>query len=142
MKGMHKKRVLILCMGNSCRSQMAEGILRHYGGERIDVFSAGTKPSQVNPIAIQVMKEIGIEISGQRSKHVKEFLGQKFDYVITVCDSARESCPVFPGANPMHWPFPDPPHDREVNEEAIKEFRKVRDMIFEKFKCFADEFSH
>lgn len=134
---MHKKRVLILCIGNSCRSQMAEGILRHYGNGRIEVFSAGTKPSQVNPVAMRVMKEIGIDISGHRSKHVDEFKGQTFDYVITVCDNARESCPVFPrGAQFLHWPFPDPPHNKEINEEVIKEFRKVRDMICEKFRSF------
>ena len=105
---MIKKRVLILCTGNSCRSQMAEGILRHFAADRFEVFSAGTKPSQVNPIAIKVMKEIGIDISCHRSKHVDEFKGQKFNYVITVCDNAKESCPIFPGVKPMHWPFPDP----------------------------------
>src|ERR1039457_6342079 len=98
---MEKKKVLILCTGNSCRSQMAEGILRHFGGDRFEVFSAGTKPSIVNPIAIKVMKEIGIDISGHRSKHVDEFKGQKIDYVITVCDNAKESCPIFPGVKPM-----------------------------------------
>ena len=85
-----KTRVLILCAGNSCRSQMAEGVLRHYGSDKFEVFSAGTAPSQVNPTAIEVMKEICIDISGHRSKHVNEFEGQKFDYVITVCDNAKE----------------------------------------------------
>ncbi len=130
-----KKRVLILCTGNSCRSQMAEGILRHYGQKNYDVFSAGTRPSSVNTTAIQVMKEIGIDISGQKSKHVNEFKNQQFDYVITVCDSAKESCPVFPAESKMlHWSFPDPPHDQELNEKVVQEFRKVRDMIHEKFK--------
>ena len=137
---MRKKRVLILCTGNSCRSQMAEGILRHYRNERIEVFSAGTKPLQVNPVTIRVMKEIGIDISGHRSKHVDEFKEQAFDYVITVCDNARESCPVFPrGVKFMHWPFPDPPHNRKIDERVINEFRKVRDMICKKFRNFAYE---
>src|SRR3990167_5111813 len=125
---MLKKKVLILCTGNSCRSQMAEGALRHFCGERFEVFSAGTKPSQVDPIAIRVMKEIGIDISGHRSKDVDEFKGQKFDYVITVCDNAKESCPIFPGVKSLHWPFSDPPHGQEENEAVLVEFRRVRDM--------------
>jgi len=130
-----KKRVLILCTGNSCRSQMAEGALRHYGSSRYEVFSGGTKPSSVNPIAIQVMKEVGIDISNHRSKHADEFKGQLFDYVITVCDNAKESCPFFLGKTQrLHWEFPDPPHDKEITESVIDEFRKVRDMIHEKFK--------
>ena len=133
---MEKKKVLILCTGNSCRSQMAEGALRHYRGDRFEVFSAGTRPSVVNPIAIKVMKEIGIDISGHRSKHVDEFKGQQIDYVITVCDNAKESCPIFLGVKPMHWPFPDPPHHQEITGAVIDEFRKVRDMIVEKFKGF------
>src|SRR6202522_1232650 len=90
-----KKRVLILCTGNSARSQMAEGLLRHDAGDRFDVESAGTKPTSVRPEAIAVMNELRIDISGHRSKNVDEFAGQKFDYVITVCDNARETCPVF-----------------------------------------------
>ena len=130
-----RKRVLILCTGNSCRSQMAEGVLRHFGSNRFEVFSAGTKPSSVNPIAVQVMQEIGIDISGHCSKHVDEFNGQAFDYVITVCDNARESCPFFPGKTQrLHWEFPDPPHREAVTEAVLNEFRKVRDMIHEKFK--------
>ena len=133
-----KKRVLILCTGNSCRSQMAEGVLRHYGSSRYEVFSAGTKPSQVNPVAIQVMKEIGIDISKHRSKHVDEFKGLTFDYVITVSDNAKESCPFFPGnTKRLHWEFPDPPHGEAVTESVIEEFRKVRDMIHTKFKSAA-----
>ena len=132
------KKVLFLCTGNSCRSQMAEGILKHYGKDILEVFSAGTKPSVVNPIAIKVMKEIGIDISGQRSKHVNEFKGQKFDYVITICDNAKESCPIFPGVKPMHWPFPDPPHTQGESEDTINEFRNVRDMIYAKFRDFID----
>src|SRR5438876_123050 len=95
-KAADKKRVLILCTGNSARSQMAEGLLRHEGGDRFEVFSAGTKPSRVRPEAIAVMQEIGIDISGHRSKSVDEFAGQDLDYVITVCDNAKETCPVFP----------------------------------------------
>ncbi len=130
-----KTRVLILCTGNSCRSQMAEGILRHYGGDRFEVESAGSEPSKVNETAVKVMKEIGIDISGHRSKHVKEFLGQHFHYIITVCDKANESCPVFPGVSKrLHWSFPDPPHQKEITEDVLNEFRKVRDMIHVKFR--------
>ena len=133
-----KTRVLILCTGNSCRSQMAEGILRHYGGDKFEVESAGSAPSEVNPIAIEVMTEIGIDISGHRSKHVKEILGRHFHYVITVCDNANESCPTFPGPSQrLHWPFPDPPHAQEVTDEVKEEFRKVRDLIHQKFRAFA-----
>ncbi|HNV86531.1 MAG TPA: arsenate reductase ArsC [Candidatus Omnitrophota bacterium] len=134
-----KKRILILCTGNSCRSQMAEGVLRHYGGDRFEVFSAGTAPSRVNRVAIDVMKEIGIDISGQRSKHVEEFKGRKFDCVITVCDDARESCPFFPGpVKRLHWSFPDPPHEREITSETIEAFRSVRDQIHRKFRELAE----
>ncbi len=130
-----KTRVLILCTGNSCRSQMAEGVLRYYGEGKFEVESAGTKPSSVNKTAIRVMKEIGINISHQRSKHVKEFLDKPFEYVITVCDKANESCPIFPGsAIRFYWPFPDPPHEKEESEEVLNEFRKVRDLIHSKFK--------
>lgn len=133
-----KTRVLILCTGNSCRSQMAEGILRHYGRDRFEVESAGSKPCYVNEIAIKVMSEIGIDISHHRSKHLREFSGQHFDCVITVCDNANESCPVFPGnTQRLHWSFPDPPHYGEITEEVVQEFRRVRDMIHDKFKAFA-----
>ena len=130
-----KTRVLILCTGNSCRSQMAEGVLRHYGSDKFKVFSAGTRPSKVNEIAIEVMDEIGVDISGQRSKNATEYLGQHFHYIITVCDNAKESCPTFPGNSiRLHWPFPDPPHGQRVDKEVLNEFRKVRDLIHEKFK--------
>jgi len=103
---MNKNRILILCTGNSARSQMAEGLLRHYAEDRFEVFSAGTKPSVVRPEAIAVMKEIGVDISGHRSKSVNEFIGKPLDIVITVCDNANETCPVFPGSvKRMHWPF-------------------------------------
>src|ERR1041385_7696158 len=106
---MDKKRVLILCTGNSARSQMAEGILRDLAGDRFDVESAGIEPSHVRPEAIEAMREIGIDISSHRSKSVDEFVDQQFDYIITVCDNAKETCPVFPGnAKRIHWSFDDP----------------------------------
>ena len=126
-----KKRVLILCTGNSARSQMAEGLLRGMGGDRFEVESAGVNPSRVRPEAVDVMREAGIDISGHRSKSADEFVGQGFDYIITVCDNARETCPVFPGhAERIHHSFEDPPApgaaDR-VSTMAI--FRRVRDEI-------------
>jgi arsenate reductase len=124
---MEKKRVLILCTGNSARSQMAEGLLRHDAGDRFDVESAGTKPGIVRPEAIAVMNELGIDISGHRSKHVDEFAGQQFDYVITVCDNARESCPVFFGAaKRLHHSFDDPAAGSGSEEERLSLFRRVR----------------
>src|SRR5881227_2870291 len=106
---MAKKRVLILCTGNSARSQMAEGLLRHDAGDRYEVESAGIKPGRVRPEAIAAMRELGIDISGHRSKHVDEFAGQKFDYILTVCDNAKESCPVLPArAIRRHQCFDDP----------------------------------
>jgi ArsR family transcriptional regulator, arsenate/arsenite/antimonite-responsive transcriptional repressor / arsenate reductase (thioredoxin) len=102
-------RILFLCTHNSARSQMAEGLMRHLGGKRVEVFSAGNEPSAVRPEAIQAMADLGIDISRQRSKHLNEYLGQSFDYIITVCDNARESCPLFPGdPERIHWSFPDP----------------------------------
>jgi arsenate reductase (thioredoxin) len=133
----HPIRVLILCTGNSARSQMAEGLLRHDGGARFEVFSAGTKPSQVRPEAIEVMGELGIDISGHRSKSVDEFLGRTFNYVITVCNNVRESCPAFPGrAARIHWSFEDPAAVK--GDEATRKgvFRQVRDEIREKLAGF------
>ena len=127
---MVKQRVLILCTGNSARSQMAEGLLRHDAGDRFEVFSAGTRPSSVRPEAIAVMRELGIDISHQRSKHVNEFAGQSFDYVLTVCDNARESCPIFPGTSArIHHSFADPAALDASEEERLVFFRKVRDEI-------------
>ncbi len=126
----NKKRVLILCTGNSARSQMAEGLLRHDAGERFDVASAGTKPGFVRPEAIAAMRELGIDISGQRSKSVTEFDGRQFDYVITVCDGARESCPIFFGAaNRLHHSFDDPAALHGLEEERLALFRRVRDEL-------------
>jgi arsenate reductase len=123
-------RVLILCTGNSARSQMAEGLLRHHGGGSSEVFSAGTKPTQVRAEAIAVMGEVGIDISGHRSKSVDEFGGQTFDYVITVCDNAKESCPVFPATTKrIHWSLEDPAAVKGTEEERLAAFRRVRDQI-------------
>lgn len=109
---------------------MAEGLLRHIAGERFEVFSAGTKPSSVRPEAIAVMREIGIDISTHRSKSVEEFAGRSFDYVITVCDNAKESCPIFPGvSHRLHWPFEDPPTLGAGEQVSLPVFRKVRDQI-------------
>ena len=125
-----KKRVLILCTGNSARSQMAEGLLRHDAGEHFDVESAGTKASFVRPEAISVMRELGIDISGHRSKNVQEFEGRKFDYVITVCEHARESCPVFFGkAEKLHHDFEDPAAMAGSEEQRLAVFRQVRDEL-------------
>ncbi len=122
-----KKRVLILCTGNSARSQMAEGLLRHDAGELFDVESAGAKPSTVRPEAIAAMQELGIDISGRRAKHVEEFEGQKFDYVITVCDNAREDCPVFfSAAKRLHHSFDDPAALDGTENERLAGFRRVR----------------
>ena len=127
---MPKPRVLILCTGNSARSQMAEGLLRHDAGDRFDVFSAGTKPTQVRPEAITVMQELGIDISSHRSKSVDEFAGQNFDYVVTVCDNATANCPVFPGnAKRIHWSFDDPAAVDGSPEHRLAAFRRVRDEL-------------
>jgi len=125
-----KKKVLILCTGNSARSQMAEGLLRHDAGERFEAKSAGVAPTKVRPEAIEVMREIGIDISGQRSKSVDEFTAEEFDYVITVCDNANEQCPVFPGkAERIHWSFEDPAAVTGDAETKLAVFRRVRNQI-------------
>ena len=135
----HKKRVLILCTGNSARSQMAEGLLRHESGGRFEVFSAGTRPSLVRPEAVAVMYELGIDISSQCSKSVDEFAGQSFDYVLTVCDNARESCPIFPGqAIRIHRSFDDPAAFEGPDEERLAIFRRVRDELRTYLSNFAE----
>ena len=137
---MSRQRVLILCTGNSARSQMAEGLLRHEADERFEVHSAGTRPSIVRPEAIAVMSEIGIDISSHRSKSVEEFAGQELDYVITVCDNAKESCPVFPAKTQrMHWPFEDPAAVEGSEDERRAAFRKVRDQIHRRIRVFLGE---
>jgi arsenate reductase len=116
---------------------MAEGLLRHDGGDRFEVFSAGTKPSRVRPEAVEVMRELGIDISGHRSKSVDEFSGQEFDYVITVCDNANESCPVFPGrTRRIHWGFEDPAAVEGDEATRVAVFGRVRDEIREKLAGF------
>jgi len=125
-----KTKVLILCTGNSCRSQMAEGFLRDFGGDAYEAHSAGTTPSAVNPLAVEAMREAGVDISQQRSKNVTEYLGQHFPVIITVCDNAAKNCPIFPGpALRLHWPFQDPAEATGTPEERIAAFRKVRDEI-------------
>ena len=125
-------RVLFLCTHNSARSQMAEGLLRQFAGDRFEVHSAGTVATLVRPQAIEVMSEIGIDISGQESKTLEGYLGQPFDYVITVCDAANEACPVFPGAKRrLHWSFEDPAAAVGSEEERLRVFRSVRDKIRE-----------
>jgi arsenate reductase len=125
-----KKKVLLLCTGNSARSQMGEGLLRHLAGNSWEVESAGTKPAGLNPLAAAAMKEIGIDISAQRSKSVREFDGKRFDFVITVCDSAAESCPVFPNApTHIHWSLPDPATTQGTHEEKLAAFRAVRERL-------------
>lgn len=129
-----KERVLILCTGNSARSQMAEGLLQKLAGDHLIVLSAGSAPSQVNPLAIEVMEEIGIDISHYRSKHLSEFANTPFDVVITVCDQAAETCPIFPGrAERIHWSFPDPARAVGPQEERLAVFRSVRDALSERF---------
>ena len=126
-----KKRVLILCTGNSCRSQMAEALWNEFGEDEWDAVSAGSNPAgYVHPLAIRAMDEMGLDISEHRSKHLDEFRREPFDLVVTVCDSAREACPVFPGAKQtLHWPFEDPAEATGTDEEKLPVFRSVRDQI-------------
>ena len=136
---MIKPSVLILCTGNSCRSHLAEGILRNAAGDLFDVHSAGSKPAgYVHPKAIEVMKEIGIDISGHTSKHMNEFLNGKITTVITVCGNADQACPMFPGqVNRYHWGFDDPAHAKGTDEEVLQVFRRVRDQIKLVFEAYA-----
>ena len=134
-----KPTVLILCTGNACRSHLAEGILRAAANELMDVQSAGSKPAgHVHPLAIRVMKEIGIDISGHRSKHLNEFLQQPIETVITVCGNADQACPMFPGqVNRYHWGFDDPAKAEGTEEEKLAVFRRVRDEIKMVFEAYA-----
>lgn len=135
-----RKRVLILCTGNSARSQVAEGLLRHDAGDRFEVVSAGVEPTQLRPLAIKAMNEIGIDISSHRSKSVDEFNGQNFDYVITVCDNANQQCPLFPGTTKrIHWSIEDPAAAVGNEEEQLKVFQRVRDELREKLREFAQQ---
>jgi arsenate reductase len=126
------KKVLFLCTHNSARSQIAEGLMKQLFNDKYEVYSAGTEPSQINPYAVRVMKEIGIDISQHESKSVQKFLNDHFDYVITVCDRAKESCPVFYNANNvLHHDFIDPSSFTGTEEETLQKFREVRDQIKE-----------
>jgi arsenate reductase len=127
---MMKPKVLFLCTGNSARSQMAEGYLRHVAGERYEVLSGGISPKGLNPLAVEVMNEIGIDISRQRSKDVAEYLGTAVQYVVTVCDNAKEHCPIFPGTFEfLHWGLEDPAAATGTHEQKLAGFRRVRDQI-------------
>lgn len=134
-----KPNVLILCTGNSCRSHLAEGILRAAAGDLVAVHSAGSKPAgYVHPKAIQVMREIGLDISGHTSKHMKEFLDRQITTVITVCGNADQACPIYPGqVNRHHWHFDDPAHATGTEEEILAQFRRVRDEIRKVFEAYA-----
>jgi len=137
---MGKKRVLVLCTGNSARSQIAEGLLRHEADKRFEVYSAGTQPTQVRSEAVEVMRELGIDISGHRSKPLAEFAGREFEFVITVCNRAREECPVFSGAPArLHWPFEDPATFVQDGEERLRAFRSLRDRIHARVMVFLGE---
>jgi arsenate reductase len=132
-----KQRVLFLCTGNSCRSQIAEGFLRDYAGDAFEVASAGVYPTRVNPLAIRVMAEAAVDISAQYSKSVDEMTTGHFDYVITVCDRAREACPIFPRAvRSLHWSFEDPAEATGAEEDRLIVFRRVRDEISEQVREF------
>jgi len=134
------KNILVLCTGNSCRSQIAEGYLRHFAGNKAKIYSAGIETHGVNPKAIQVMAEDGIDISHHTSNNVDEYMGIDFDYVITVCDNAKENCPYFPtNAQRFHYNFPDPAKATGTPDEVMAEFRRVRDMIKEYSKAFITE---
>lgn len=134
------KRILVLCTGNSCRSQIAEGYLRHFAGPEAEVYSAGIETHGVNPKAVAIMKEDGIDISSHTSNNVNEYVDIDFDYVITVCDNARESCPYFPTqARKFHYNFPDPAKASGTEEEIMEQFRVVREMIKKYAEAFIKE---
>ena len=137
---MNKPLVLILCTGNSCRSHLAEGLLRKFAGDYLDVASAGSKPAgYVHPLGIKAMEEIGIDISAHHSKHMNEFLDREVETVITVCGNADQACPMFPGqSNRHHWGFEDPAHATGTEAEQLEVFRKVRDQIAMVFQAYAD----
>jgi arsenate reductase (thioredoxin) len=131
-----KARVLFLCTHNSARSQMAEGLLRHLAGDSFEAYSAGTEATHVRPLAIRAMDEIGVDISGHESKTLDRYLGEPFDYVITVCDDANEACPFFPGAKRrLHWSLPDPSAAKGSEEERLAVFRSVRDGLRDRLQA-------
>jgi arsenate reductase len=125
-----RAKVLFICTHNSARSQMAEGFLRHLSGGAIEAASAGTEPGKLHPLAVEVMAERGIDVSGHHAKSLDAFLQEPFDYVVTVCDDAREACPIFPNAHRrLHWSFPDPSRVKGTREERLAFFRAIRDAI-------------
>jgi arsenate reductase (thioredoxin) len=137
---MLKPKVLFLCTGNSARSQMAEGFLRNMAGDYFEALSAGIEPKGLNPLAVEVMREIGIDISHHRSKDVREFLGSPIPYIITVCGNAKEHCPIFPGTfTYMHWGIEDPAAVQGTEEEKLSMFRQIRDQIGSRVKGFVHE---
>jgi len=134
------KKILVLCTGNSCRSQIAEGYLRYFAGDKAEVYSAGIETHGVNPKAIEIMKRDGIDISGHTSNNIDEYMDIVFDYVITVCDNAKESCPYFPTkAVKFHYNFPDPAKAIGTEEEVMEQFREVREMIRKYAQNFVNE---
>lgn len=138
---MHNPRVLFLCTGNSCRSQMAEAFLKKYAGDRFEVYSAGLDPKPINPLTIKVMEEIGMDMSGQYSKPLTLYMGKvHFGYLITVCSDAEKECPIFPGMGiRLHWPFEDPAKFEGNEGEKLRKFREVRDQIDQKVHEWAFE---
>jgi arsenate reductase (thioredoxin) len=139
---MNKPRVLFLCTGNSCRSQMAEAFLRKYAGDQFEVYSAGLTPKPINPLTIKVMEEIGFDMSSQYSKPLTLYLGKlHFGYLITVCSNAEDKCPIFPGMGTrLHWPFDDPAEFEGSEQEKLLKFREVRDQIDQKVHEWALEY--
>ncbi len=136
-----KKNILVLCTGNSCRSQMMEGWIRHFGLESISVNSAGVETHGVNPRAIKVMGEVDVDISSHTSNHIDEYINEEYDLVITVCDSARERCPIFPSnAEKLHHNFPDPAKAQGTEDEILDQFRDVRDQIKDYAKDLVTKF--
>ena len=137
---MAKPRVLFLCTGNSARSQMAEALLRHLGGNRFEAHSAGLDPKGMNPLTVEALAEIGLDTEGQSSKNLQIYLGQTFDHVITVCDHANEKCPAWPGKTQRHhWSFEDPAAATGTHEEQLKVFRKIRDQISARIKAWLQD---
>jgi arsenate reductase len=134
-----KERVLFVCTGNRARSQMAEGLLRHLADDSFDVYSAGTAPSGISELTIEAMREIGINVSSQRSKSVAEFDGQQFDHVITVCDAARETCLVFPGGKQLHWSVEDPSDAEARDIPLVDAFRAAREELRQRIEAFVAE---
>ena len=134
-----KTKVLFLCTGNSCRSQMGEGLLRHMAGDRYEVFSAGVEPSRIHPMSILVMDELGVDIRSQSSDDVNDYLDAGIDIVISVCDHAAQTCPTFPGdVERIHWGLKDPFHGWDVDESKLPDYRATRDDLKERIQVFLD----